>query len=150
MSLAQWRRDRFGTIVPHLHCGAAMNHPCLRCGACCATFRVSMHWSQTEPTLGGEVPAELTVKVGTHSVAMRGTDSSTATRCVALRGDVGGCSSCAIYSVRPPVCREVMASYELGSADPQCDKARIRHGLPLLTPADWPAARLNLDSALND
>jgi hypothetical protein len=31
----------------------------------------------------------------------------------------------------------VPASWEFGAASPQCDKARIAHGLAALTPADW-------------
>jgi len=31
----------------------------------------------------------------------------------------------------------VPASYEFGEASAQCDKARLAHGLPVLTPADW-------------
>ena len=31
----------------------------------------------------------------------------------------------------------VPASYEFGSASAQCDKSRIAHGLPALTPDDW-------------
>ncbi|RBD00840.1 YkgJ family cysteine cluster protein, partial [Xanthomonas oryzae pv. oryzae] len=29
-----------------------MAHPCLTCGACCAYFRVSFHWSEADPALG--------------------------------------------------------------------------------------------------
>ncbi|HWU69743.1 MAG TPA: YkgJ family cysteine cluster protein, partial [Pseudoxanthomonas sp.] len=35
-------------------------HPCLSCGACCAIFRVSLHWSEADPEQGGRVPIELT------------------------------------------------------------------------------------------
>ena len=35
-------------------------HPCLTCGACCAHFRVSFHWSEADPEQGGAVPAALT------------------------------------------------------------------------------------------
>ena len=52
-----------------------MLHPCLRCGACCAHFRVAFHWSEAESFLGGEVPAELTVKLDPHRLVMRGTES---------------------------------------------------------------------------
>ena len=27
-------------------------HPCLTCGACCAHFRVSFHWSEADPDQG--------------------------------------------------------------------------------------------------
>ena len=35
------------------------------------------------------------------------------------------------------VCREVDASWENGVASPQCDQARMVHGLSALTLADW-------------
>ncbi len=113
-------------------------HPCLSCGACCATFRVSIHWSETDPDLGGGVPAELTEKLDAHRVAMRGTWEQRP-RCVALDAQIGTYSRCTIHPVRPGVCREVDASWEHGVASAQCDKARIAHGLPLLTARDWPA-----------
>jgi len=31
----------------------------------------------------------------------------------------------------------VPASYEFGEASAQCDKARVAHGLEVLTPGDW-------------
>ena len=30
-----------------------VEHPCRTCGACCAFFRVSFHWSEAAPALGG-------------------------------------------------------------------------------------------------
>src|SRR5688572_8585884 len=115
-----------------------MSHPCLSCGACCATFRVSMHWSETDPALGGVTPTELTERLDAHRVAMRGTWAKQP-RCVALDADIGVRSACRIHPQRPTACRDVPASWELGTASAQCDKARLAHGLPLLTPADWPA-----------
>ena len=108
----------------------------MRCGACCATFRVSLHWSEAEPSLGGRVPIELTEPVRAHELAMRGT-SQARPRCIALDADIGTYSRCTIHPVRPSVCREVDASWEHGVVSRQCDKARAAHGLPLLTPADW-------------
>ncbi|HTL14758.1 MAG TPA: YkgJ family cysteine cluster protein, partial [Thermomonas sp.] len=35
------------------------------------------------------------------------------------------------------VCALVPASWEFGATSPQCDKARLAHGLPLLSPSDW-------------
>ncbi len=113
-----------------------MLHPCLRCGACCAHFRVAFHWSEAESLLGGAVPAELTAKRDPHRLAMRGTESKPV-RCVALQGEVGVQARCGIYAQRPSVCREVAPSWESGEASAQCDKARLAHGLPLLTPQDW-------------
>lgn len=113
-----------------------MPHPCLRCGACCAHYRVSMHWSETAPALGGVVPAALTEPHRPHEVAMRGT-SQPRPRCIALDAEIGRRSRCTIHPRRPSACREVAASLEAGERSPQCDRARIAHGLPLLTEADW-------------
>ncbi|NUS38484.1 MAG: YkgJ family cysteine cluster protein [Lysobacter sp.] len=119
-----------------------MPHPCLSCGACCAAFRVSLHWSETEPFLGGRVPVELTEPVRLHELAMRGT-SQARPRCVALEADIGRSSRCTIYARRPSACAAVVASWESGGASTQCDRARAVHGLPVLTPSDW----LDVDDA---
>ena len=113
-----------------------MEHPCLRCGACCAYFRVAFHWAEAEPSLGGVVPAALTEKLDPHRLAMRGTNAAKP-RCTALVGTVGQAAHCGIYAQRPSVCREVAPSWEFGAVSAQCDKARIAHALPLLTPQDW-------------
>ena len=115
-----------------------MDHPCLRCGACCAFFRVAFHWSEADVITGGSVPSDLTEKLDPHRLAMRGTNA-TKPRCVALVGVVGEAAHCGIYEQRPSVCREVVPSWEFGTVSAQCDKARLAHGLPLLTPNDWPA-----------
>lgn len=104
-------------------------HPCLRCGACCAAFRVSFYWA--EP-----VPDELTVRISPFLAAMDGTDRPTP-RCVALAGDVGTAAHCTIYEARPTPCREFAASWEDGTANPRCDAARARHDLPPLRPEDY-------------
>lgn len=36
-----------------------VSEPCLDCGACCATFRVSFYWTEADASLGGTVPEEL-------------------------------------------------------------------------------------------
>lgn len=114
-----------------------MPHPCLSCGACCAHYRVSLHWSEAEPALGGPVPKELTVSLRSHELAMRGTAGGADPRCVALDAEIGRHSRCRIHPLRPQACREVAASWESGEPSPQCDRARIAHGLPPLTAADW-------------
>ena len=48
-------------------------------------------------------------------------------RCAALMGRVGIATSCAVYDVRPDVCR----ACEPG--DDACQIARAKHGLPLLS-----------------
>ncbi|MEN4903621.1 YkgJ family cysteine cluster protein [Luteimonas sp. TWI1416] len=113
-----------------------MPHPCLTCGACCAHFRISFHWSEADPELGGPVPLALTEPLRTHERAMRGT-SCAQPRCIALDADIGRYSRCTIHPVRPSVCAAVPASLEFGERSGQCDRARLAHGLPLLSAADW-------------
>jgi Fe-S-cluster containining protein len=113
-----------------------MDHPCRQCGACCATFRVAFHWSEAEGCTGGSVPSELTEKLDPHRLTMRGTNAAKP-RCIALHGTVGKATRCSIYMQRPSICHEVVPSWELGAISVQCDKARLAHGLPQLTPEDW-------------
>lgn len=113
-----------------------MSHPCVRCGACCATFRVSFHWSEAQPDNPDGPPAELVMPLRRHELAMRGTEGSHP-RCIGLRGTIGVDGHCGIYPNRPSVCREVEPSWEFGRHSPQCDKGRIAHGLKPLTPEDW-------------
>jgi uncharacterized protein len=115
-----------------------MSHPCSRCGACCASFRVAFHWSEAESGLGGEVPAAFTEKLDPHRLVMRGTQA-TKPRCMALQGVVGQDARCSVYAQRPSVCRELQPAWESGVPSPQCDKARAAYGLPPLRPDDWSA-----------
>jgi len=103
------------------------DHPCLRCGACCAAFRVDFSVDEIDGE-GGTVPAGLAVQVTGTTWRMRGTDH-VPIRCAALSGKVGERASCGIYEWRPNPCREL----EPGSY--ACEKARARHGLPPLDPA---------------
>lgn len=112
-----------------------MDHPCQRCGACCAAFRVSFYGGETDDAFG-LVPADMVEPVTPHLVAMKGTTAHPV-RCVALRGPVGEVSSCVIYALRPSTCREFKASWEHGVHDDRCDLARSRYGLAPLTPDDW-------------
>lgn len=111
-------------------------HPCLTCGACCAFFRVSFHWSEADAAEGGRVPIELTEPLRLHERVMLGTSASHP-RCIALDADIGRYSRCMIHDRRPSVCAAVPASLEFGQRSAQCDKSRLAHGLPLLTEADW-------------
>ena len=99
-----------------------MGHPCLKCGACCASFRVSFYWAETDAHPDGSVPQALTVAITLHFVAMRGTPQRPV-RCVSLRGDIGREVGCAIHEQRSSTCRE----FALG--EPRCDEARRLHGL---------------------
>lgn len=111
-------------------------HPCLRCGACCAAFRVAFHWSQAQPDDPHGPPADVVVPLRRHEVAMRGSDVAPH-RCIALVGTIGVGAHCGIYTNRPPPCRELQPAWEHGEPSPQCDRARAVHGLPPLTPDDW-------------
>jgi len=99
-----------------------MSQACLTCGACCAYFRVSFYWSETDAHPDGSVPQHLTTPINPYLVAMSGTEVRPA-RCVALEGEVGRCVSCSIYARRSSTCRE----FEAG--DERCNQARALHGL---------------------
>lgn len=99
----------------------ASPHPCLTCGACCASFRVDFSEHETQE-MGGDVPDGLAVEVAGGTCRMRGTDHSPP-RCAALTGRVGEKAACGIYEWRPSPCRE----FEAGSE--ACERARRRHGL---------------------
>lgn len=103
-----------------------MSNACISCGACCATFRVSFYWAESNAHPSGTVPAELTTPVSPYHVAMKGTESKPP-RCVALEGTIGECVSCSIYELRSTTCRE----FEAG--DERCQQAREGHGLRRLT-----------------
>lgn len=113
-----------------------MSHPCLRCGACCAAFRVAFHWSEAQPASAHGPPAAMTEPLRRHELAMRGT-AAAPLRCVALAGDIGRDAHCTIYPQRPSPCRDLAPAWEYGEPSPQCDRARIAHGLAPLRPDDW-------------
>ena len=103
----------------------------MRCGACCAAFRVDFHLSER----GAEgVPEALCVPVTTTLYRMHGTDTAPP-RCVALTGEIGREVSCAIYVRRPSPCRDFAPYAALGIGEDACDRARLRHGLPGLNGA---------------
>ena len=97
-------------------------NPCITCGACCATYRVSFYWAEADPFTGGTVPAEMTEKISPTRVAMKGTNQPQP-RCVALVGELGGNIGCSIYEQRSSTCRE----FDYGTAE--CMKARLKHGI---------------------
>lgn len=107
-------------------------NPCLSCGACCVSFRVSFYWGECDDA-GGCVPAELTEQLTPHRRAMRGT-LMPPMRCVALTGEVTRQIGCSIYDQRPSPCREFSVWEENGTPSPRCTQARARIGLPELPP----------------
>ena len=110
-------------------------HPCLSCGACCAFYRVSFHWSETMAESHG-VPLELTKSSSLHKSVMNGTNEIKPS-CVALLGVVGKSTSCSIYENRPSTCRTFKPSYEDGMRNQHCESARESKGLEVLTFADY-------------
>ena len=73
-------------------------HPCLSCGACCATFRVDFSIMETQAG-GGAVPNGLALPVAARTCRLRGTDHLPP-RCAALSGCVGERVACSIYTDR--------------------------------------------------
>ena len=100
-----------------------MSQVCQQCGACCASFRVSFYWTETDAHAEGTVPAGLTTPITPHLVAMRGTGTKQP-RCIALDGTVGESVSCTIYPLRSTSCHDCEAGSE------KCNRARLKHGLP--------------------
>jgi hypothetical protein len=88
-------------------------NPCLTCGACCAAFRVSFYWAETDRAQGGMVPLEMTEEVTPFRRAMRGTNQPYP-RCIALQGPVGGLTNCVIYAHRSTTCRNFGLTWEAG------------------------------------
>lgn len=110
------------------------DNPCLDCGACCACFRVSFYWGETDAAPGGIVPSALTQAISPWRAAMLGTDQPEP-RCVALKGEVGTEVFCTIHPQRPSPCREFNASWVEGGHNEACDRARAKYGLAPLQPA---------------
>ena len=108
-------------------------NPCLTCGACCARYRASSYRAEADDATS-------------HRRAMKGTDGRQP-RCVAPAGEIGGEVRCPIYADRSSTCRDFDAARRAGRPAPLCDRARARHGLPPLKPADRQPLSLVPDSA---
>ena len=109
-------------------------NPCITCGACCAHFRASFHWSECSDGYG-QIPVELTEDLTRYRRVMKGTNSSSP-RCIALQGEIGNCVSCSIYELRSSVCREFTFSYQDGQPNERCDQVRAAYGLQPIEPFD--------------
>jgi uncharacterized protein len=120
-------------------------NPCLSCGACCAFYRASFYWGESQDHTFGGVPLKMTKKLNDFRLVMIGTEGSTP-RCIALLGDVGRSVRCSIYDRRSSVCRDFERSWQNRTPNPRCDKARLAWGMqPLrpnieLDPKDFPKA----------
>ena len=107
-------------------------NPCLACGACCASFRVSFYCGEVVGGSAGRVPADLASKVNDVLACMRGTELGGG-RCIALVGTLGQPGvACRIYADRPTTCREFDAWLADGTPDPDCQRVRAAIGLPAL------------------
>jgi len=116
-------------------------NPCLACGACCAFYRVSFYWGETDDVSPQGVPVALTEKINDFRVAMRRAPTLAGSgghpRCLALRGFIGKRVSCSIYPCRASVCRDFAPAWENGQPNPRCDLARAAWNLAPLLPGQW-------------
>ena len=96
---------------------------CQTCGACCA---YSADW----PRFALETQAEFEAIPRDYVDDARGTMRCAGDRCCALTGEVGVTTACAVYAVRPEVCRACLPG------DDSCTLARRRFGLAEITPAE--------------
>lgn len=112
-------------------------NPCLRCGACCAHYRVSFYWREADDTPDGTVPLALTEDITPFYRCMRGTNQPTP-HCIALTGEPGQDVACSIYARRPSPCREFGVQWRDGwlfydeDGLARCNAARRAFGLPPL------------------
>ena len=112
------------------------NNPCLTCGACCAFYRASFYWGETDDAPSGTVPTEFTEQLNDFYCVMKGTNQHPP-RCIALHGTIGERVACMIYECRSSVCQEFAASWQYGIPNERCDAARAAWGLAPLTPTSW-------------
>lgn len=120
------------TPTPERPKSLAMN-PCMRCGACCACFRVAFPREEASDVPHGLVPLEFTTASGRNTLVMKGTEGRNP-RCLALEGFVGSCVSCLLYDRRPSICRAFRGAWESDRVNPLCNNARARFGLPPFEP----------------
>lgn len=94
-------------------------NPCQSCGACCA---YSANWPRfsTEDDEALALIPEQFINAKLSGMRCEGE------RCSALSGQIGIKTACAVYAVRPEVCRTCMPG------DPECTMARRRFGMAAL------------------
>jgi Fe-S-cluster containining protein len=93
--------------------------PCQACGACCSYSHEWPRFSLESSAALDQIPAAF-INAAQSGMRCEGD------RCSALVGKIGAATSCAIYDVRPDVCRACEAG------DAECSMARSRVGLPPL------------------
>ncbi|WP_126445124.1 YkgJ family cysteine cluster protein [Sulfuricystis multivorans] len=101
---------------------------CCRCGACCATYRVTLPRVELASHSSGWVPNEMTEPYTPTTACMREHPDMPG-RCIALVGVVGESVRCTIYERRPVACRDFAPLSLLDIGDEACNEARRRHGL---------------------
>jgi Fe-S-cluster containining protein len=89
---------------------------CRACGACCSFSR---EW----PRFSLESDADLALIPSAYVDAGLGGMKCSGDRCTALVGEVGMSTTCAVYDVRPDVCRACLPG------DDACKMARRRFNL---------------------
>ena len=97
--------------------GANTDGPCQSCGACCSYSENWPRFTIEDDAALDMIPARY---VNDRLSGMR----CDGNRCSALVGEIGRKASCAIYAVRPEVCRTCLPG------DVECNMARRRSGLP--------------------
>jgi uncharacterized protein len=118
-----------------------IENPCIRCGACCAFFRVSFYWEETSAADSEGIPVELTEKVSDFLQCMQGTNQPHP-RCIALQGTIGENVTCQIYNKRSSTCRDFGLHDKDGKLFMdgenliRCNEARKAWNLPPLTRAE--------------
>ncbi|MFZ2065886.1 MAG: YkgJ family cysteine cluster protein [Xanthobacteraceae bacterium] len=90
---------------------------CRTCGACCS---FSAEW----PRFSLESDAQLNQIPRSLVHAGQGRMKCTGDRCAALIGEVGISTACAVYSLRPDVCKSCLPG------DDACQMARRRYNMP--------------------
>jgi uncharacterized protein len=90
---------------------------CQSCGACCA-------YSKEWPRFSTEEDADLARIPPAYVDDGQGRMRCDGDRCSALTGEIGIATACAVYPVRPEVCRTCLPG------DHACQIARRRFGLP--------------------
>src|SRR3954454_6338376 len=102
---------------------AGLSKLCQSCGACCATSADWPRFSLESDEALARIPPAL---IDDSQGRMR----CEGERCAALTGKLGVATACAIYPVRPDVCRACQPG------DPECNIARARHGFVEIMPAE--------------
>ncbi|MHC1740696.1 MAG: YkgJ family cysteine cluster protein [Anaerolineaceae bacterium] len=110
-------------------------HPCNQCGACCAFFRVSFYWGETNSIQLSGIPVALIERLDDFFQCMKGTNTLRP-HCIALQGKIGDRVSCSIYSNRSSSCHNFgfhTVNGQLiisGKNLIRCNKARAAYNLP--------------------